>query len=146
MPITLKEYERLLDAPALCEQLRIRDLLDNVAIQLDGSFVAAYELGGLAALYASDEERNRNKQAIEALIRSLPERSLRMQIRFEITEGVGDLLDRHNREGRNPSPILHAIDQRACPGMAKARGRRRLCASPFACLLHLEPPDSPSIP
>jgi hypothetical protein len=53
MPITLKEYERLLDAPALCEQLRIRDLLDNVAIQLDGSFVAAYDLGGLAALYAS---------------------------------------------------------------------------------------------
>ena len=41
---------------------------------------------------------NRNKQAIEALIRSLPERSLRMQIRFEITEGVGDLLDRHNRD------------------------------------------------
>ena len=111
MPITLKEYERLLDAPALCEQLRIRDLLDNVAIQLDGSFVAAYDLGGLAALYASDEERNRNKQAIEALIRSLPERSLRMQIRFEIAEGVGGLLDRHNREGRNPSPILHAIDR-----------------------------------
>ncbi len=44
MPITLEEYERFLDAPALCEQLRIRDLLDNVAIQVDGSFVAAYEL------------------------------------------------------------------------------------------------------
>ena len=113
MPITLEEYERFLDAPALCEQLRIRDLLDNVAIQVDGSFVAAYELSGLAALYASDEERNRNKQAIEALIRSLPERSLRMQMRFEITEGVGDLLDRHNREQRNPSAILHAIDQGA---------------------------------
>jgi len=110
MPITLEEYERFLDAPALCEQLRIRDLLDNVAIQVDGSFVAAYELSGLATLYASDEERNRNKQAIEALIRSLPERSLRMQIRFEITEGVGDLLDRHNREQRNPSAILRAID------------------------------------
>ena len=140
MPITLEEYERFLDAPALCEQLRIRDLLDNVAIQVDGSFVAAYELGGLAALYASDEERNRNKQAIEALIRSLPERSLRMQIRFEITEGVGDLLDRHNRERRNPSAILHAIDQEHRPGLAKARWRRRLCASPVACLLHLEPP------
>ena len=25
MPITLEEYERFLDAPALCEQLRIRD-------------------------------------------------------------------------------------------------------------------------
>ena len=31
-------------------------------------------------------------------------------------------------------------------GMAKARERRRICASPFVCLLHLEPPDSPSIP
>ena len=111
MPITLEEYERYLDAPALCEQLRIRDLLDNVAIQVDGSFVAAYELGGVASLYASDEERNRNKQALEALIRSLPERSLRMQLRFEITEGVGDLLDRHHREQRNPSAILRAIDQ-----------------------------------
>jgi len=28
-----------------------------------------------------------------------------MQIRFEIAEGVAGLLDRHNREGRNPSPI-----------------------------------------
>ena len=146
MPITLKEYERLLDAPALCEQLRIRDLLDNVAIQLDGSFVAAYDLSGLAALYASDEERNRNKQAIEALIRSLPERSLRMQIRFEITEGVADLLDRHNREQRNPSAILHAIDHEHHSGLAKARGRRRLCAPPVACLLHLESPRPSSIP
>ena len=108
MPITLEEYERFLDAPALCEQLRIRDLLDNVAIQLDGSFVAAYELGGLAALYASDEERNRNEQAIEALIRSLPERSLRMQIRFEIAEGVVDLLDRHNRERDRKSTRLNS--------------------------------------
>ena len=51
----------VLSLPPLCEQLRIRDLLDNVAIQVDGSFVAAYELSGLAACYASDEERNRNK-------------------------------------------------------------------------------------
>ena len=111
MPVTLDQYERSLTAPALCEQLRIRDLLDDVAIQTDGSFVAGYELSGLTALYASDEDRNRNKQALEALVRSLPERSVRMQIRFEIAEGAGDLLARYNREQRNPSPVLQAIDR-----------------------------------
>jgi len=110
MPITLDEYERLLNAPPLCEQLQLRDLLDNVAVQFDGSFVAGYELDGLASLYASDEERNRNKQSLEALIRALPERSLRLQLRFEITEGTGDLLDRHSREKRNSSVILQTID------------------------------------
>ncbi len=37
MPVTMEQYEKSLDAPALCEQLRIRDLLDDVAVQLDGS-------------------------------------------------------------------------------------------------------------
>ncbi|TAM83508.1 MAG: hypothetical protein EPN47_05200 [Acidobacteria bacterium] len=111
MPMTLAQYERSLTAPALCEQLRIRDLLDDVAIQTDGSFVAGYELGGLTSLYAGDEDRNRNKQALEALIRSLPERSVRMQMRFEIAEGSGDLLTRYNREQRNPSGTLQAIDR-----------------------------------
>ncbi len=111
MPITLEDYERSLTAASLCEQLRIRDLLDDVAIQVDGSLVAGYELSGLASLYASDDERNRNKQALEALLRSLPERSMRMQIRFEIAEGVGGLLGRYNREQRNPNSILQTIDQ-----------------------------------
>ena len=44
MPVTTKDYEQSLSAAPLCEQLRIRDLLDNVAIQVDGSFVAGYEL------------------------------------------------------------------------------------------------------
>ncbi len=35
--------------------------------------------------------RNRSKHALEALIRSLPERSMRLQMRFEITEGIGDV-------------------------------------------------------
>ena len=111
MPVTMDQYQRSLAAPALCEQLKIRDLLDDVAIQGDGSFVAGYELSGLTSLYASDEERNRNKQALEALVRSLPERSMRMQIRFEIAEGTGQLLTRYNQEQRNPSAILQAVDQ-----------------------------------
>ena len=52
MPVTLEQYEKSLAAPPLCEQLRIRDLLDDVAIQLDGSFVAGYELSGEQTYYA----------------------------------------------------------------------------------------------
>ena len=111
MPVTLQQYEKSLAAPALCEQLRIRDLLDNVAIQIDGSFVAGYELSGVHSYYASDEMRNRAKNGLEALVRSLPERSMRMQVRFEITEGYGDLVSRYNREQRNESPVLQAVDR-----------------------------------
>jgi hypothetical protein len=111
MPVTLQQYERSFSAPALCEQLRIRDLLDNVAIQIDGSFVAGYELGGVHSYYASDEMRNRAKNGLEALVRSLPERSMRMQVRFEITEGYGDLVSRYNREQRNESSVLQAVDR-----------------------------------
>ena len=111
MPVTMEQYEKSLAAPALCEQLRIRDLLDDVAIQLDGSLVAAYELNGMHSYYASDEMRNRTKNSLEALVRSLPERSMRMQIRFEIAEGAGDLLARYNREQGNESPILQELDR-----------------------------------
>ncbi len=111
MPVTLQQYEKSLSAPPLCEQLRIRDLLDNVAIQIDGSFVAGYELSGVHSYYASDEMRNRDKNGLEALVRSLPERSMRMQVRFEICEGYGDLVSRYNREQRNESPVLQAVDR-----------------------------------
>src|SRR2546429_8411771 len=111
MPVTLQQYEKSLAAPPLCEQLRIRDLLDDVAIQLDGSFVAGYELSGEQTYYASDEMRNRAKNGLEALVRSLPERSMRMQVRFEIAEGAGDLVSRYQREQRNQSPVLEAIDR-----------------------------------
>ncbi|HKS76400.1 MAG TPA: hypothetical protein VJQ82_24515, partial [Terriglobales bacterium] len=89
MPVTVEGYQRAMSAPPLCEQLGIRDLLDNVAVQADGSFVAGYEAGGVQSYYASDEGRNRLKGLLEALVRSLPERSMRMQVRFEISEGVG---------------------------------------------------------
>ena len=111
MPVTMQEYDKSLSAPPLCEQLRIRDLLDDVAIQLDGSFVAAYELSGQHSYYGSDEMRNRAKNGLEALVRSLPERSMRMQVRFEIAEGTADLVNRYNREQRNDSPVLQAIDR-----------------------------------
>jgi len=111
MPVTTEKYEQSLGAPPLCEQLRIRDLLDNIAVQVDGSMVAGFEVSGIQSYYASDEARNRLKGSLEALVRSLPERSMRMQVRFEIAEGTGDLLSRYLRERRNEHPVLQELDQ-----------------------------------
>jgi len=111
MPVTVEQYEKSIASPPLCEQLRIRDLMDGVAIQIDGSFVAAYELGGEHSYYSSDEMRNRTKNALEALVRSLPERSMRMQVRFEVAEGAGDLVGRYKQEQRSESSVLEALDR-----------------------------------
>ena len=110
MTLTLEQHSKALGAPPLCEQMRIRDLVDDVAVQIDGSMVAGFEVSGIRSYYASDEERNRTKDLLEALVRSLPERSMRMQARFEIAQGAGDLIDRYRRERRNQSPVLHALD------------------------------------
>lgn len=111
MPLTFEHYEHSASAPPLCEQLRIRDLLDNVAVQIDGSFVAGFAVGGIQSYYASDEARNRIKGLLEPLVRSLPERSMRMQVRFEISEGAGDLVSRYVRERRNEHPVLGELDR-----------------------------------
>ena len=91
--------------------MRVRDLTDDLLIQLNGSFVAGYRVGGVHSYFASDEMRNRAKRALEALIRSLPERSMRMQVRFEIAEGDGGLDRRYNQEQRNSSPVLQTVDR-----------------------------------
>ena len=107
----MEQYERSLAQPPLCEQLKIRDLCYNLLIQISGSFVAGYRISGICSYYASEEERNRTKLLLEALIRSLPERSMRLQARFEISEGVRDLIGRYNREQHNTSTVLQAIDR-----------------------------------
>jgi len=111
MPVTTESYRRSLKEPALAEQLKIRDFLDNVAVQVNGSLVAGFELSGLHSYYGSDEDRNHAKGLLDALLRSLPERSMRMQMRFEIAEGTGDLIGRYNAQHRNPSPALQAVDR-----------------------------------
>src|SRR5487761_609975 len=111
MPLTVERYQQSMGAPPLCEQLRIRDLLDNVAVQIDGSMVAGFEIGGIQSYYASDEGRNRLKGLLEALVRALPERSMRMQVRFEISEGTGALLSGYVRERRSESPVLRELDR-----------------------------------
>jgi type IV secretory pathway VirB4 component len=111
MPLTTAQYERSLAQPPICEQLKVRDLVDDLLIQLNGSFAAGYRASGICSYYASDEERNRTKLLFEALIRSLPERSMRLQARFEISEGAGDLIARYNREQQSPSQVLQTLDR-----------------------------------
>ena len=111
MPTTIEQRERSLHQPAFSELLPVRDILHDVIVRTTGAFVAGYELSGINSYYHNDEGRNRTKVALEALIRSLPERSMRMQARFEITEGLGDLLDSYKQQLRNENPTLLALDR-----------------------------------
>jgi hypothetical protein len=111
MPVTLRQWEDSLRQPALCELLPVRDYLDGCIIRTNGSFVAGYEAVGLNTFFHSDETRNRTKETLEALVRTLPERSMRMQVRYEVTEGHGDLTERYVREQRIANPVLQALDR-----------------------------------
>ncbi len=123
MPVKMAQYERALAQPPLCEQLKVRDLCDNLLIQLNGSLVAGYRVSGICSYYASDDDRNRTKMLLEALIRSLPERSMRLQARLEISEGVGDLITLYNREQQNPNATLQAIDRQQSEAWLKKNPR-----------------------
>ena len=75
MPLTVQEHNRQLGQPPLCEQLKVRDIVDDLLIQVNGSFVAGYKVSGINSYYASDEERNRTKLSLEArsgLSRNVP--------------------------------------------------------------------------
>jgi hypothetical protein len=80
-------------------------------IRTNGSLVAGYEAVGLNTFYHDDDTRNRTKETLESLIRSLPERSMRMQVRFEIGEGNGNLAERYAREQRTENAVLQALDR-----------------------------------
>lgn len=95
MPLTLVQHEKKLQDSALCEQLPVRDYLDNVVVRTNGGFVAGYDLKGLTSYFASDEGRERGKLMLEALLRSLPEQSMRVQFRYEVVEDLGDLLEQY---------------------------------------------------
>src|SRR6266852_4668812 len=111
MPLTKREWEESLRQPAFCELLSVRDYLDNVMVRTNGSFVAGFEAVGLNTFYHDDDTRNRTKETLEALIRSLPERSMRMQVRYEIGEGNGNLAERYLSEQRTENAILQALDR-----------------------------------
>ena len=111
MPVTLRQWETSLRQPALCELLPVRDYLDGCIIRTNGCFVAGYAASGLNTFFHADETRNRTKEVLEALVRSLPERSMRMQVRYEVTDGHGDLTERYVKEQRIDNTVLQALDR-----------------------------------
>jgi hypothetical protein len=111
MPVTLRQWQDSLRQPALCELLPVRDYLDGCIIRTNGCFVAGYETSGLNTFFHADETRNRTKDVLEALVRSLPERSMRMQVRYEVTDGHGDLTERYVKEQRVENAVLQALDR-----------------------------------
>src|SRR5207244_3502728 len=109
-----KEHEVELHNPALCEELRIRDILDNVAVMTSGAFVAAYELSGVHSYYHTEEMRNRAKESLEAVLRSMPERSMRLHLRLEVRQDTGDVLRRYADSARSSNIVLASIDGERC--------------------------------
>src|SRR5205807_1510615 len=111
VPITVAQHEKKLHEPPLCEQLPVRDYLDNVVVRTNGAFVAGYELKGLASYFASDEGRDRGKLMLEALLRSLPEQSMRVQFRYEVVEDLGDLLEHYAEAQQSERAEIIALDE-----------------------------------
>src|SRR5579883_2570737 len=112
MPMTQTEHDRSLKAPAVCELLPLRDLPmgDDIMVRTNGAFVAGYELKGIESYFATDEDRNQNKSMLEALFRSVPDVSMRIQFRYEISERLNDLLERYIREQRTEQSEVMALD------------------------------------
>ena len=111
MPTTWKQHEKSLSEPGLCDLLPIRDYLDDVMIRLSGEFVAGYVLKGAVSYFADDAGLNLIKSHLEAILRTIPEESMRLQFRFEVTEDLGDLLQRYQDCSRTQDEATLEMDQ-----------------------------------
>src|SRR5271165_5413542 len=111
MPTTWTQHEESLSEPGLCGLLPIRDFLDGVMVRLPGELVAGYELKGAISYFADDAGLNTIKTHLEALLRTIPEESMRLQFRFEVTEDLGNLLQRHQDCSRTQDEAALAMDQ-----------------------------------
>jgi hypothetical protein len=111
MPRTNAQQERSLHDPAVCELLKVRDFLDNVMVRTDGCYVAGYRVEGARTYFADDDGRNEAKAVLEALLRALPEESMRLQCRYEVVESLNGLLDRYRDASRTELPQVRALDE-----------------------------------
>jgi len=112
MPMTYAEHDKKMKTPAMCELLPLRDLPgeDNIIVRTNGSFVAGYELKGVLSYFATDGERNQAKASLEALFRSIPDVSMRVQFRYEIAEHLDGLIDKYVYTQRTNQADIMALD------------------------------------
>ena len=111
MPQTTKQVENSAKNPAFCSQIPLLEFVDHYTILRNGAASALYRVSPLNTYYQSDEQRNKISEALHALLRTMPDnRALRLQVRYDTTEGVGSLLDHWERQLRSRHPVLAALD------------------------------------
>lgn len=111
MPNRNGQSEKEPQEAAVCELLPVRDFLDNLMVRTSGSLVAGFALQGAISYFADDEGRNEKKRHLEALLRTVPEESMRLQFRFEVTEDLGSLLDMYEQETRTTRESILALQR-----------------------------------
>ncbi len=123
MPETKKQVENAAKNPAFCSQLPLLEFVDNYTVLRNGALSAMYRVSPLNTYYQSHEKRNETSEALHALLRTMPDnRALRLQIRYDTTEGVGGLLDNWEGQLRSPHSVLAALDGEQ---LTRWRGRDR---------------------
>src|SRR5262245_7045440 len=122
---TSRQHELIMRNPGRCDELRIRDILDDVAVMTSGAFVAGYELGGLHSHYHTDEMRNRAKESLEAVLRSMPDRRQRVLHTITRMNGARGML---RRSHRSDSSSAHC---RAWPKRTRGRSTCLRCTPPI---------------
>src|SRR6266850_1431885 len=102
MPLTVTPVNRNLHTRVTFMMLEFEDLfvvlgvaalMNGVGHFVSGALVAGYELRGLTTYFASDEGRDRGKLMLESFLRLIPEQSMRVQVRYEVVEDLGGLLE-----------------------------------------------------
>lgn len=112
MPEPTKQVENAAKNPAFCSLIPLLELVDNYEVLRHGPLSALYRVSPLNSYFQSDEERNEASEALHALLRTMPDnRALRLQVRYETTEGVGTLLDNFEAQLRSRHPVLAALDR-----------------------------------
>ena len=126
MPITTAERKRSLVVPGMFSLLPIRAfangdpvVANGVMVRIDGCYVAGYQLGGSLTYFGDDDAMNEMKSRIEALLRTIPEESMRVQFRYEVVENTNGLIDRYQDFQRTESDIARRMDAIRIEGWKK---------------------------
>jgi hypothetical protein len=95
----------------VCKLIHVREFLGNVMVRTDGSYVAGYRLKGSLTYFGTVEERNDLKSRMDALLRACPEESMRIQVRYEVNDQIGDSLAQYEQSRRTSYEPAVALDE-----------------------------------
>src|SRR5208282_2609573 len=69
--------------------------------------------------FGDDDAMNEMKSRIEAVLRTIPEESMRVQFRYEVVENTNGLIDRYQEFQRTESDIARRMDAIRIEGWKK---------------------------